>query len=54
MYDVQLNNEDTWAIPLDSTGLLEMLNASGYPAGTYEVAMYIGGALADSFTFELK
>ena len=33
--------------------LLDMLNASGYPQGTYEMAMYIEGKLADSFSFEL-
>ena len=54
LYDYTLRAEDTWAVSLEETGLLEMLNSDGYPAGTYEVAMYIGGALADSFTFELK
>ena len=54
LYDPECMEDDTWAVPLDDTGLLEMLNVYGYPAGTYEVAMYIGGKLADSFTFELK
>ena len=54
LYDPEYMEDDTWAVPLDDTGLLEMLNKYGYPAGTYEVAMYIGGKLADSFTFELK
>lgn len=54
IYDFLYKKDDTWAVALDNTGLLDMLNAYGYPAGTYEVAMYIGGKLADSFTFELK
>ena len=54
MYDYRLTKDDTWAVALNETGLLDLLNGSGYPAGIYEVAMYIGGALADSFTFELK
>ena len=54
IYDYLYRKNDTWAVSMDETGLLEMLDASGYPAGVYEVAMYIGGALADSFTFELK
>ena len=54
LYDPEYMEDDTWAVPLDDTGLLEMLNEYGYPAGTYEVAMYIGGKLADSFMFELK
>lgn len=54
IYDYLLQSEDTWAVALNETGLLDLLNDTGYPAGTYEVAMYIGGKLADSFTFELK
>ena len=54
IYDPSYMDNDAWAVSMNDTGLLEMLNDSGYPAGTYEMAMYIGGALADSFTFELK
>ena len=53
IYDPSYMNDDTWAVSLDNTGLLGMLNESGYPEGTYTVDMYIGGALADSFTFDL-
>ena len=54
IYDPSYMTDDTWAVALKDTDLLEFLNDSGYPAGTYEIAMYIGGKLADSFTFELK
>ncbi len=54
IYDPSYMADDTWAVALKDTDLLEFLNDSGYPAGTYEIAMYIGGKLADSFTFELK
>ena len=54
MYDMLYQKNDTWAVSLDDAGLLEMLNANGYPKGTYVVTMYIGGEYADSFTFELK
>ena len=52
-YDASLKEGDEWYVPLADTGLLELLNETGYPEGVYEVAMYIGGKLADSFTFEL-
>lgn len=54
IYDPSYMDNDVWAVSMNDTGLLEMLNDFGYPAGTYEMTMYIGGALADSFTFELK
>ena len=54
IYDPSYMADDTWAVALKDTDLLEFLNDSGYPAGIYEIAMYIGGKLADSFTFELK
>ena len=39
----------------DDDGLIPLSDAERIlPAGTYELAMYIGGALADSFSFELK
>ena len=45
--------KDEWCTSLADTGLLTMLDANGYPAGTYEMSMYIDGKLADSFSFEL-
>ena len=53
MYDRTLMERDEWYVSLKETGLLEMLNRNGYPKGEYEVCMYIGGKLADSFRFEL-
>lgn len=53
LYDPSYMENDSWAVSLDKAGLLSMLNSTGYPEGTYEVCMYIGGALADTFTFDL-
>ena len=52
-YDPAIMEKDEWYTDMDSTGLLEMLNRNGYPRGTYELAMYIDGKLADSWTFDL-
>jgi hypothetical protein len=52
-YDPSVMEKDEWYTLLSETTLLDMLNANGYPQGTYEMAMYIEGKLADSFSFEL-
>ena len=52
-YDPSLMDEDAWYVSMEETGLLDMLEEYGYPAGFYEMSMYIDGQLADSFTFEL-
>ena len=52
-YDPSVMENDEWYTLLSETTLLDMLNESGYPDGTYEMAMYIEGKLADSFSFEL-
>ena len=52
-YDPEIMEKDEWCTSLADTGLLTMLDANGYPAGTYEMSMYIDGKLADSFSFEL-
>ena len=52
-YDPSVMEKDEWYVLLQDTNLLTMLNDSGYPAGTYEMSMFIEGKLADSFSFEL-
>ena len=52
-YDPEIMEKDEWYVRLSDTRLLTMLNENGYPAGTYEMAMFIDGKLADSFSFEL-
>ncbi len=52
-YDSNVQGNDAWYVSLNETGLLELLNQNGYPAGIYEVSMYIEGKLADSFSFTL-
>ena len=54
VYDPSYMTNDSWSVLLKDTGLLEMLNEQGYPAGTYEIAFYVEGELGDRFTFELK
>ena len=53
-YEPQLQDADEWYVTLKDSGLTAMLDELGYyPAGTYTLTMYIGGKLADSFTFTL-
>lgn len=54
VYGPEYMEADIWYIPLKDMELTGWLDANGYPKGTYEIAYYIGGDLADSFTFELK
>ena len=54
IYDPACMANDTWSVPFEETGLLDMLNANGYPKGVYLLTYYIGGKLADVYTFELK
>ncbi len=53
MYDPALETDDTWYVALDTTGLLDSLNAGGYPPGTYEIAFYVEGELAGRLAFTL-
>ena len=53
-YDPAYMARDEWYVTMDSTGLLELLNRAEYPRGTYRIDMYIGGKLADSFSFEIQ
>ena len=53
VYDPSYMSEDEWYVTLEDTGLLEMLNQSGYPEGVYTLDMYIDGKLADSASFQL-
>ena len=54
VYDPELGENDTWAMPMSDTGLLDLLNLDGYPKGVYELAFYVGGELGDRMLFELK
>ena len=54
IYAPEYMAEDIWYLPLTDTGLTANLDANGYPKGTYQLAFYVDGALADSFSFELK
>lgn len=54
VYDPGFMKEDIWYVSMNETGLTGRLDISGYPKGVYEIAFYVDGDLADSFTFELK
>ena len=54
LYAPEYMKEDVWFIPLTESGLIWSLNQDGYPKGEYQMAYYVEGELADSFTFELK
>lgn len=46
--------EDIWFLNLKDTGFTTAMDHNGYPLGVYQVAYYVDGDLADSFTFELN
>jgi len=52
-YDGSIRENDAWYVSFTDSGLLEMLNENGYPEGGYVLTLYIGGKLADSYTFTL-
>jgi hypothetical protein len=54
MYAPEYMKEDIWFIPLTESGLIWSLNQDGYPKGEYQMAYYVEGELADSFTFEIQ
>ena len=54
VYAPEYMKEDTWYISLTEAGLLFSLDKNGYPLGTYQLAYYVNGDLADTVTFELK
>ena len=54
-YDVpECMTDDLWYLSLQDAGLTAALDRNGYPAGTYRMAYYVDGDLADAFEFELK
>ncbi|MBO7663030.1 MAG: hypothetical protein J6U01_06640 [Clostridia bacterium] len=54
VYDPTLKERDVWWDSPAEMGLLRFLNEDVYPKGTYRMSFYVGDALADSFTFEIK
>ena len=53
-FDPAIMDRDEWYVTLPVSGLLDMLDSTGYPAGIYKMCMYIDGKLADSLIFTLK
>ena len=54
IYSPDYMTEDIWFLSMEETGLTVSLNRNGYPAGTYQLAFYVDGDLADMIEFELK
>ena len=54
IFDPEYMAEDIWSVSLETMGFLDSLSKKGYPAGTYLMTYYIGGKLADSFSFEIR
>ena len=54
IYMPECMTDDLWYLSLRDTGLTAGLDRNGYPAGTYRMAYYVNGDLADAFEFELK
>jgi len=54
LYSPALMKEDIWYFALTGTALTWSLDQIGYPKGIYRMAYYVGGDLADQFTFEIK
>ena len=53
-YDPSIGERDEWYTPMKDTGLLTMLNETGYPEGEYTLNMYIDGKLAGTGSFTLN
>lgn len=54
LYAPEYMAEDIWFLSLKDIGLTTGLDQGGYPKGTYQMAFYVDGDLADSFEFILK
>ncbi len=54
IYIPECMTDDLWYLSLQDAGLTAALDRNGYPAGTYRMAYYVDGDLADAFEFELK
>jgi len=54
VYGPDYQDNDVWYFPLKEGGLLDMMNPGSVPRGQYEMAFYVGGRLADRFTFEVE
>ena len=53
VYAPEYMKEDIWFIPLTESGLMWSMDQDGYAPGEYQMAYYVDGELADSFTFEI-
>ena len=54
IYSPEYMEKDIWYVSFSDTGLDEAMISNNYAAGTYRMAFYVDGKLADSFEFELK
>lgn len=54
IYMPEYSEKDAWYVKMADTGLLDLMDGPPFEKGTYELAMYIDGKLADTFSFTLK
>ena len=54
IYMPEFSDEDIWFLNLTDIGMTISFDRGGYPKGTYQMAYYVDGELADAFEFELK
>ena len=54
IYSPDYMEKDIWYVSFSDSGLDEVMISNNYAAGTYRMAFYVDGKLADSFEFELK
>ena len=45
---------DVWAVSLKDAGFQQELERKGFPLGEYTMSFFVGGELADSFTFNVE
>lgn len=54
VYGPEYQDDDVWYFALKDSGLLDLLEPGSSLKGTYQMAFYVGGALADRFNFEVE
>ncbi len=53
-FDPDYEAGDIWALSLEDLGFAEELKNREYAPGIYRISFYVGGKLADSFSFEIR
>ncbi len=54
IYSPSYEQEDIWATSMTDLGFARVIENKNYMAGEYRISYYVGGDLADSFTFAIQ